>query len=127
MSGQLSHRFASHIVRHRTAACMLLPAGMMQPRLRARDPYLAADTCNIPVRTCTNLHTAHSYRVEAARTSKAIWSLEREREKYSSEAAEAAAKYQQVRAFELTLREASCAPPHTHTRASSCILRPLRR
>lgn len=34
--------------------------------------------------------------MEAAKMSKSIWGLEKEREKYSSDASEAAAKYQQV-------------------------------
>ena len=40
---------------------------------------------------------APRYRAEAARMSKSIWTLEKEREKSSAEAGEVAAKYQQVR------------------------------
>ncbi|KAI8476303.1 MAG: flagellar associated protein [Monoraphidium minutum] len=56
-----------------------------------------SDLVRVAENTRKNLENEiNGYRTEAARTSKAIWSLEKEREKYSSEAADSAAKYQQA-------------------------------
>ncbi|GBF96803.1 flagellar associated protein [Raphidocelis subcapitata] len=57
-----------------------------------------ADLVRVAENTRKNLENEiQGYRAEAARASKSIWSMEREREKYSTEAAETAAKYQQAR------------------------------
>ncbi|KIZ06593.1 Coiled-coil domain-containing protein [Monoraphidium neglectum] len=56
-----------------------------------------SDLVRVAENTRKNLENEiNGYRAEAARMSKSIWSLEKEREKYSGEAAEADAKYQQV-------------------------------
>lgn len=48
--------------------------------------------------------------MEAQKQSKLIYQLEKEREKYSIEASDAAAKYMQVRLVGLFADSAACAP-----------------
>jgi hypothetical protein len=67
--------------------------GRVATRPRLCQQGVAAPRSDTPA---APTYATHSYRAEAARMSKTIWSLEKEREKSSSEAREVAAKHQEV-------------------------------